>query len=449
MNVVELFKGVAVIIDDQVDILDSEIYKIKNMIMEKKIPVLTFPTIPEEDFISSFYGISFIILDWDFTALSEKDANYEYDLGERVNVGDTYEAETNTRIIGFIKRIINELFIPIYIFSGKPSEEIEKCLEKNNLWDSQKNRIFVIQKNEIKNDQILFDKLEEWTKRIPSVYVLKNWNAEIQKAKNLMFNELYSFSPEWPAIIWNSMVNDCKEFKQEYGDFLTRSIVSRIEKFEFEEEIIKANIEKSEGGYSSVSREELKKVFQGERFIKYMKEKPKQSYTGDLFKDENGNYKLNISAQCSIARSKNPSLLLVEGKACSFDDITKDNIRFSEEKLCIGSEKEFLIADIKGICMDEEKLDSLNGDIINYAGKTRYLNGTILEKEPELILSCVDDQDVIKFNLSKISVEKYNSIEKQRVGRVLPPYITRIQQKSANFLVREGVMPIPAEFIIK
>ena len=71
-------------------------------------------------------------------------------------------------------------------------------------------------------------------------------------------------------------------------------------------------------------------------------------------------------------------------------------------------------------------------------------HGEILEKKPEAILACVDNGKIIKFRMDLV-IRKFREIKDKRIGRVLPPYITRIQQKCSQYIVREGTMPIPRE----
>ncbi len=42
-------------------------------------------------------------------------------------------------------------------------------------------------------------------------------------------------------------------------------------------------------------------------------------------------------------------------------------------------------------------------------------------------------------------IKKFKELKDKRIGRILPPYITRIQQKCSQYIVREGTMPIPKE----
>ena len=64
--------------------------------------------------------------------------------------------------------------------------------------------------------------------------------------------------------------------------------------------------------------------------------------------------------------------------------------------------------------------------------------------KPEVILACVDNGKIIKFRMDLV-IRKFREIKDKRIGRVLPPYITRIQQKCSQYIVREGTMPIPRE----
>ena len=54
---------------------------------------------------------------------------------------------------------------------------------------------------------------------------------------------------------------------------------------------------------------------------------------------------------------------------------------------------------------------------------------------------------MLQFDLD-ISVKKFSDVKDKRIGRILPPYITRIQQKCAQNMVREGVMPVPEELFM-
>ena len=116
--------------------------------------------------------------------------------------------------------------------------------------------------------------ISEWVKKMPSVYVLKEWEAVIRRAQNSMFNELYSYSPNWAKIIWDMLKADSRDNQREFGDFVTKQLTNRIAGYTFDENTINTD--------DDVCIEELLSVVEGERYIR-CSQPQLQAYTGDLF----------------------------------------------------------------------------------------------------------------------------------------------------------------------
>ena len=51
----------------------------------------------------------------------------------------------------------------------------------------------------------------------------------------------------------------------------------------------------------------------------------------------------------------------------------------------------------------------------------------------------------IQFNLGHFSMRKYSEIRHIRIGRLLPPFITRLIQKYALYMQRQALPRIPEE----
>ena len=67
MDIGKLFNGIAIIVDNEIEDKTSAIYKIKELIEAKNIPVAVFSEVPQLDVIPAFASASFVILDWDYT----------------------------------------------------------------------------------------------------------------------------------------------------------------------------------------------------------------------------------------------------------------------------------------------------------------------------------------------------------------------------------------------
>ncbi|MGP1406232.1 hypothetical protein [Filifactor alocis] len=439
MDVEKLFQGIAVIFDDEISDPTSTIYTIKENIQRKNIPVAVYNEMPRPEIIPSLSNASFVILDWDYT-------NSGLDVGssERLSIPIELEAEQEQNLIQFISKLLCEVFIPVFIFTSKSVDSIKTTLRDAKLWnDGKENRIFIKQKNDINTDTQLFGAIEDWIKAMPSVYVLKKWEKSISKSKDAMFLELYGYSPNWVKIIWDMLKKDSIENHREFGEFVTRNLNNRIGTYEFDENIIEAQ--------RDISPEELRRVVEGERYFAYHTP-PEQAYTGDLFKDGN-KYYLNIRAQCDLSRMNgggeyNPKLYCIKGKKLRSKDIVTDDIRMTtEERLRFGVDKSFSLDEMRKICKKDDELRQFNKNFTNYRNSIFFRKGAFLERNDKVIVGCIADEKVLQFDLD-ISIKEFSDVRDKRIGRILPPYITRIQQKCAQNMVREGVMPIPKQLFM-
>lgn len=439
MNIEKLFNGIAVIVDNEIEDKASTIYKIKELVEAKNIPVAVFSEVPQLEIIPAFAHASFIILDWDYT-------NGELDVGEgeRVIIPGELAKNEEEQLITFIKNLLRDVFVPVFIFTAKEPATVIDSLKEASLWDDEKpNRIFVKQKIDVASEEDLFAAITDWIKRMPSVYVLKEWEHVICKAQNTMFNEFYAYSPNWTKIIWDMLKKDSIENQQEFGDFVTRNLFNRIQGYSFEETAIQSQ--------ETPNKDELRKVIEGERYLVY-ETQPEQAYTGDLFKDGSKFY-LNIRAQCSIARKDekghyNPSLYCIKGKKLRNQDIISEDIRLTTEgELVFSATKHFSLDQIREFCRDDTKLSDFNRNFSKHRNSIFFRKGSILERDDKVIIGCVAGEQAIQFEMD-LEIFDFESMKAKRIGRILPPYITKVQQKCAMNMIREGVIPLPPELFI-
>ncbi len=99
------------------------------------------------------------------------------------------------------------------------------------------------------------------------------------------------------------------------------------------------------------------------------------------------------------------------------------------------------------ICKDNDELEEFNKNFAKHRNSIFFRKGTFLERNDKVIVGCVAGEQVLQFNLD-ISIKIFNAEKSKRIGRILPPYITRIQQKCAQNMVREGIMPVPKELFM-
>ena len=445
----ELLKGIAVIIDDEIEIEDSIIYRIKNNIIDRNIPVATYREIPQIEVVESLSSAAFIILDWDFMSAERVADKSEGRLIPPAALGNQQSDELEE----LIKELLRKTFAPIFIFTGKAEDEVTARLDLFMLsGDGNKKRIFVKDKNDVDTGEKLFNVIDGWIDGMPSVYVLKAWEKIFNVEKNAMFNQLYSASPDWVHTVWQMLQEDSVDNQYEFGEFITRCLHNRtLHKYSFSEEYLDSK--KTDTSNDNNKARGLQQIIETERYIKYEDaNQPLQAYTGDLFKDGK-DYYLNIRAQCAISRPKkcgvyNPVLYCIRGRKQSEGKIISEEISLNKDGLLKFDDKTLIdIKDIEEICNDQDKLEEFNKNFIQYGKKMIYRNGTILGRNDKVILGCVADKKILEFDMD-IECKYFNDLKGKRIGRVLAPYITQIQQKCSQHIIREGTMPLPQKLFV-
>ena len=444
MNASELFKGIAVVIDDEITDRESSIYRIKEYIESRNIPVATYKELPDKDVIASFSDASFLVIDWDYT---KGTIGLQTESDEIIAMPQAFREDEREYLIEFLKEINDTIFLPIFIFTSKDIESIKNTLFEAGLWqrdNENRNRIFIKGKNEINSDIDLFSSIEEWVNYMPSVYVLKQCERHIAMARNEMFLELYGKSPDWVRIIWNMIKKDSIDYENEFGEFILRNLTNRIEDYQFENDML--------GNNSEYSREDLKAVMEGERYHAYGDLKPKQAYTGDLLKID-GEYYLNVRAQCDISRKDrsgvyNPKLYCLKGQKIPARIVFTDYTKLTETReLDLGNGKTIPIEKLADSCDDEKSRSNLNNELKKIRDGVFLRFGSFIENENSIVIGCLDGNDAIKFNFN-IEIKEFEDIKDNRIGRVLSPYITRVQQKLSQHIVREGILPVPDDIYV-
>ncbi|MGR3178441.1 MAG: hypothetical protein ACUZ8E_10335 [Candidatus Anammoxibacter sp.] len=399
IDIDKLMSGVGIIIDDAFrndkDKKD-DIFKIVEQIEDKNIPLVKYDDLPD-DAVPHFKNVSFILLDWNLNQVVPSTV-------EPVIIPSGLETSNIKQNIKFIENIQKVCFTPLFIFTKEDTDGIINILIDAGLYTREKrNFIFVKNKSEIKKKGSLFLEIANWLKETSSIYVLKEWEISLNCAKNELFWDFYDLNPDWPKVLWKAYKQDEVDMTTELGELITRNLKSRMSHFGFDKQILSKNI-------SQIEMKDLISVMAGDRFMPDDKLNKKEINTGDIYKDKNGKYLLNIRPQCDlISRGKNnydaTILYLIEGE-------------------CIGFPS------------SKNKLKS----IFNIEG------GNFKESISEAILFPIEES-IIKFSFKNQINKSFRSLKSRRVGRVLPPYITRIQQRYALYLQREGIPRTPEEAI--
>ncbi len=305
--------------------------------------------------------------------------------------------ENTRRLVDFLKTLRQIRFAPVFIFTAGPVTEVTDLLKKHpDLYDPS--YIFIRTKDEVKATGV-FNVLSDSLRQAPSAYVLKVWERQYENAKNQLFLDFYGKSVLWPLILWNTFEQDGVPPSAELGNLIGRNLLSRMTPFQFDltsfdHEPLKA-LEKSPD-YTKI----LRKVLEGERFIQADQLHEDSVAPGDVFKDGK-HYLVNVRPDCDcIARPDAPQdsieLYLLEGSKLS-----SGQVHFDPEY------------------------------------------GEIRERDTETIIFPMDEGASVSFRFKNLRIKTWGELKAMRIGRLVPPFLTRLQQRYSSYLQRPGLTRVP------
>lgn len=380
-EIISLFKGIGIIIDENIGKKDSgdNINKIYRYLVNRDIPIMTYSSIPTDNIIRHLGNASFIVLDWNLHNLNSI---------PQVLIDEN---------LHFIEEINKICFIPIFIFTNEPTHDIEIALDARGLYHEEgKNNIFVKSKSEIKSGRILFSTIANWIRKVPSIYVFKQWENNTQLATSELFHDLNKISPNWISIMHDTYLEDVGKENSEIGNLLFNNLATTCTPLKLDKTLI-------HNTRLAIDKSELRQLLERERFLKNDKLMDYPAL-GDLFKSGE-KYYLNFRADCDLVRQNNPKLYLVEGKIVREKEINKKNSRFKFDK------------------------------------------GTFLDRVNFSIVPFIHGGLIIEFRFDKLSSMDWIDIKNNRVGRLLPPYSTRLKLQLMAYLQRQAIPSIPNKAI--
>ena len=98
------------------------------------------------------------------------------------------------------------------------------------------------------------------------------------------------------------------------------------------------------------------------------------------------------------------------------------------------------IGDVELYCIEGKRL---RGPEVREA----YEDGHFNERVWASIAFSVDEGRSVRFDFRRFRVARFAELREQRIGRLLHPYLTRIQQRFGLYLQRQGLPRVPEEAI--
>ena len=383
-------------IDDEVDELASQANALKKDFETRGVKFITFKDIPGEEFLTSFDAISFIIIDWKLYSASSIDMELSIGAGEFIK-------EEEGKVLNLLEVLLDLYFVPIFIFTKEDTnyivnqiegrDRLSKCLESNQLIVENKASLDISKIEEL---------FETWCSNNPAAYALKQLDKSLLKAKSKLLNVLSTYDNQWPLTVYNTLKADAAvDADREFNDFLSDLLIGYLEPITLDDVIMSKEI-------SCLDRDNLISLYDKAKFIPYTdKVTSTVSYTGDVYVLDGNDSKsddvflINITATCDLRKHK---MIFLVGTPIKIESN-------------LFSKKTGII---------EKKTHALVSAFCNY-------ECVEFKFESFFVMSIYDSGDSIEY-----AGERY-----RRIGRLLYPYVSNIQERFSHYICRKGTIRHP------
>lgn len=382
-----MFQGPGLVIDDKVfDDSGDSIVRIVSYLESLGYPLAKYDSVLDLKG-ANCRSFSFILLDWELVSVTDE-------AGMPIQGAQEAAKTAKEGLVNLLKEVLEKCYLPIFIFSNDYPNNIVKDLRKEGI-DIKAEQLPILIKH--KSDLVLgqsvlvMDKIREWVDKMPSIYVLKEWENAIGQAKTDTFRSLAN-THSWPVIMWNAAYDDHVPESEEMMELLTQNVFGRMLPVSIE----KAQLDKDDA--TDINIEALLDVLSVQRFDGRVNKET--STTGDFYKI-GSKYYINIRPACDcVARGDDTNVYLVEA-------IQMTNVKTKE------------------------------------AFQMDY--GNFKENNNEAIVGPLFGKKFYRILFHSTTICEYEKMVDNKVGRILPPFIRHITERYGLYIQRQALPRIPLE----
>lgn len=392
--------GAVVFIDDEIHDASSSAYLLLQEIVATGRPVTTDIGIPDA-YIERFphwKSLAFVIVDWDLTPGS---------MG--LTGGDTLSGFKRKALYRFLADLMEQIYCPVFIVSGEDTVAIRVEISEDDRFITPNGdldeRIAIFSKDVVMDH--LIDRLSNWVSASPALSALKAWEQQHDEAKNLLFAELTELEPDWPAHVWHAAELDEVDPAHELSSVISTNLLNRLNPVVFDVESI-SKVSSEPTGRS------LRRVSRGRTSVPGARLSPRMVLPGDVFRFPRAEADVGADAEVD-------EVWINVSPACQ----TVGRASQSAGEPAVPEPVHLHL--IQGF---RQKWPANEGALKSMNSKDRYNS---------IIIHTLLDEHPYKFVFNQAKIVDWSAVSEFRVARLLPPFVTRLQQLHSAFMQSEGL----------
>lgn len=407
VTALDVVRGAAVVIDDRIG-QESDIDDLLKQLDEELVPTVKLKKLPPTEALVHWKQFALIVMDW---ALTDVDDDFEIEIPQGVQVPSTLSQEVIDRNIAFIAALLEQTALPVFIATNEAVDGVNATLEDafRESFPTYGERVHVFSKTELKPN--LFETIGTWISSRQSLQVLDAWRRAYVSAEIDVFHQFSRAQHDWVASIQRAARADDSDVKVMLRDLIAANVLNRIAPLEvtLQEVAIDGALEDASA---------LRRVLHYSAVVPDSALAASEVSTGDLFVPEDASEPFE---RISILLTPECDLTLRD-----------DNWRFTT---------------LTAMREPRESKESKNRAKGAWKPNSKELHLTV----NLLTEDCVEyDVAVNEWSSDTVTPIKAGGgfviwPGHKRIGRLLPPYSTFLQQSFAQVAIRKGMPRLPAD----
>lgn len=395
-------------IDDRIG-QETDIDDLLKQLDDETVPTVRLKRLPPTDALVHWKQFALIVMDW---ALTDVDEDSEIEIPRGVPVPSTLSQEVVERNIAFIAALLEQTALPVFIATNESLEEVKASLRDafETTAPIYEERVHVFSKSELKPN--LFETIGNWISSRPSLQVLNAWRKTYVAAEIDVFHQFSRAQHDWVGSIQRAAKADDAEIPVVLRDLIAANILNRIGPLE-----IALGEVAIDGGLDDAAS--LRRVLHYSAVVPDSSLAPSEVSTGDLFVPEGASepfkeIRILLTPECDLTlRDENWRFTTLAATRNPRESKQSRN-RAAEAWKLSRSRELFLTVNL------------LTEDCAEY-------DIAVNEWSSEIVTPTKTDRDFVIWP------------GHARIGRLLPPYSTFLQQSFASVAIRKGMPRLPAD----
>ncbi len=403
----DVVRGAAVVIDDRIG-QETDIDDLLKQLDEESVPTVRLKRLPPPEVLVHWKQFALIVMDW---ALTDADEDSEIEIPKGVPVPSTLSQEVIDRNIAFVTALLEQTALPVFIATNESVDEVNATLRDafGTSLPSYEERVHVFSKSELKPN--LFQTIGRWIASRPALQVLDAWRKAYVAAEIDVFHQFSRAQHDWVASIQRAANADETDIQVMLRDLIAANVLNRIGPLEVALEDVAVD-----GALEDAAA--LRRVLHYSAVVPDSSLAASEVGTGDLFVPDD-------------ATEPFESISILLTPECDLT-LRDETWRFTT-----------LIAKRE----PRETKESKNRAKGAWKPSSRELHLTV----NLLTEDCVEyDVAVNEWSSETVTPTKTEGAfvtwpGHKRIGRLLPPYATFLQQTFAQVAIRKGIPQLPAD----